>query len=599
VIPGVSDRVLVLDGEDTYAPEVVGGKGASIARMLSLGLRVPPAFVLPIEECRRYRAAGGQLDGEAWEAVLSGIAGLERATGKRFGDPAAPLLVSVRSAAAVSMPGMMDTILNLGMTDAVEVGLAALSGDASFALSTHARFVHEFGQTVLGADLDPPGPTARADELRLAVLEDTGAAVPTEPTEQLRAAIDAVFGSWSSRRAVAYRRHWGIDEDGGTAVVVQAMVFGNLAQRSGTGVLFTRNPLSGAPEPYGEWLAGGQGEDVVSGTHDPSPLSVLGEDLREIHDELLDAGRLLERHYADVQDIEFTVEDGRLYLLQARSAKRSPLAAVATAVDLASAGLIDRATALARVSPEQLAAALAPRLLEKTIAGAQVLARGTPACPGVAAGTVVADADAAAVALGDVVLARPTTSPEDVAGMIAARGVVTERGGSTSHAAVVTRALGRPSVVGVGEGVTTGWGGREVTVDGSSGVVYAGVLPTEIVSPQDVPGLERIVEWARERCPVEVLEHAPEVLDLDAAGLGIDADVDTEQLAERLRGAPAAAGSVLATQAGARAVLRAGVPVVVCLPGQRAAVMLVRLVQAVSESERPLGPRSTTEEKQA
>ena len=595
-MPSLSDRVFVLDAADTHGPEVVGGKGASIARMLSLGLTVPPAFVLPIEECRRYRAAGGCLDDEAWAAVLSGIGGLERATGRRLGDPSSPLLVSVRSAAAVSMPGMMDTILNLGMTDAVEAGLATLSGDAAFARATHVRFIQEFGHTVLGAHIDPPGPQAPPEEMRAAVLEDTGATVPTEPLDQLREAIYAVFASWSSRRAVAYRRHWAIDEDGGTAVVVQAMVFGNLAQRSGTGVLFTRDPLSGAPEPYGEWLAGGQGEDVVSGTHDPSPLSALCDELPEIHDELLQAGRLLEREYADVQDIEFTVESGRLYLLQSRSAKRSPLAAVRTAVDLAAEGLIDPATALGRISADQLASVLAPRLRDSTTAGAEVLARGTPACPGVGAGTVVGDAEAAEAASEDVVLARPTTSPEDVAGMIAARGVVTEHGGSTSHAAVVTRALGRPSVVGVGEGVTAGWAGREVTVDGSTGVVYAGVLPTQTVRSQDVPGLDRIVEWARELCPVEVVDEAPDVLDLDAAGLSVDAEVDPERLIEH--GARSVAGSMLATAEGARAVLCAGVPVVVRLPGQRTAVMLVRLVQAASESQRALSARHTTEEKE-
>ena len=594
----LSDRVYVLDGADTHGPDVVGGKGASIARMLSLGLRVPPAFVLPIEECRRYRAAGGRLDDGVWKAVLAGVGGLEQATGRRLGDPSSPLLVSVRSAAAVSMPGMMDTILNLGMTDAVEAGLASLSGDSAFARTTHVRFIQEFGHTVLGAHIAPPGSQARADEVRAAILAETGAEVSTHPLDQLRAAILAVFGSWSSRRAVAYRRHWGIDEDGGTAVVVQAMVFGNLGQRSGTGVLFTRDPLSGAAEPYGEWLAGGQGEDVVSGTHDPSPLSALRDELPEVHDELLAAGRLLESEYADVQDIEFTVERGRLYLLQARSAKRSPLAAVRTAVDLVAERLIDPATALGRISADQLASVLAPRLHESTIAGAEVLARGTPACPGVAAGTVVCDAEAADTASEDVVLARPTTSPEDIAGMIAACGVVTEHGGSTSHAAVVTRALGRPSVVGVGEGVTAGWSGRKVTVDGSSGVVYASVLPTETVRSQDVPGLDRIIEWAQQLCPVEVVEDAPEVFDLDAAGLSVDAEIDPEELVELLRGAPAASGSLLATPEGARAVRRAGVPVVVRLPGLQTAVMLLALVQAGRDGRQARGARHTTEEKE-
>jgi pyruvate, orthophosphate dikinase len=580
----VSDRVLVLDGSETFGPEVVGGKGASIAVMRSLGLSVPPAFVLPIDECRRYHAAGGSLDDEAWNAVLKGIAEIERATGRRLGDPSDPLLVSVRSAAAVSMPGMMDTILNLGMTDAVEAGLAELSGDSSFARDVHVRFVHEFGHTVLGAQIDPPGQLASADEVRAAVLADAGAIVPSEPSEQLRAAIGAVFGSWSSRRAAAYRRHWGISDDGGTAVVIQAMVFGNLDERSGTGVLFTRNPLDGAPEPYGEWLAGGQGEDVVSGTHDPSPLSALRTALPEVHDELLQAGSQLEREYADMQDIEFTVERGRLYLLQARSAKRSPVAAVRTAVDLASAGLIDPPVALGRISAQQVASVLAPRLLESVTASAEVIARGTSACPGVASGSVVLDSERAAAETGDVVLARPTTSPEDVVGMIAASAVVTERGGSTSHAAVVTRALGRPSVVGVGEGVTAGWEGRKVTVDGSGGVVYAGVLATERVRSEDIPGLEIVEQWARQLCPVTVVDEAPESLDLDEAGVSLDTDEDAERLIERLRGAPAVAGSILSTPAGARAVLASGVPIVVRLPSQHAVVLLMALAQAGTQS---------------
>ena len=578
----LSERILVLDGTATHGKDVIGGKGASVARMRALGLPVPPAFVLPIEECRRYHAAGRTLDDEVWEAVLEGIAQLERDTGRRLGDPSAPLLVSVRSGAAVSMPGMMDTILNLGITPEVEAGLGELAGDPGFARETHVRFVHEFGHTVLGADLDPPGEDATAEAVRAAVLEDTGEEVPADPREQLRAAILAVFGSWSSRRAVAYRRHWGIPEDGGTAVVVQAMVFGNLGQDSGTGVLFTRDPLNGDPEPFGDWLPGGQGEDVVAGTHDPLPLGALRDAMPEVHEELLAAGRRLEREHGDVQDIEFTVERGRLFLLQARAAKRSPLSAVRTAVDLADEGAIDPETALSRIAPEQLDTVLAPLLPEEATAAAEVLARGTPACPGVASGAVVADSSAAETADGPVVLARPTTSPEDVSGMIAARAVVTERGGATSHAAVVTRALGRPSVVGVGEGVTAGWAGREVTVDGTKGVVYAERLPTEAVPVASVPGLGRLLDWARERCPAEVVDDAPELFDTDEAGIVVDPDagLDVDALAERLRGAPAVRGSILNTPEGARAAVQAGVRVVVRRPDQHTATMLLRLVRA-------------------
>ena len=505
----VADRVVVLDGATVPSREVVGNKGRSIAWMLSLGLPVPPALCLPIDECRRFHAAGGELDEEAWSSVLAGVAGLEEKLGRSFGGGENPLLVSVRSGAAVSMPGMMDTVLNLGITGEVEAALARLSGDAVFARQTHNRFVHQFGEIVLRADIEEPGEDATPEEVREAVRRDTGEEVPSDPHEQLRAVIKTVFGSWSSRRAKAYRRHWGISEDGGTAVIIQAMVFGNLGENSGTGVLFSRNPLSGDPEPYGEWLPRGQGEDVVSGTHDPLPLAVLADSLPEAHERLLAVAKLLEREHGDVQDVEFTVERGELFLLQTRSAKRSPLAAVRAAVDLAKEGAIDRAEAVQRVTPEQLASVLAPRVAEQVAAAAEVVARGIAACPGVASGVAVADSGAACEADGDVVLTRPTTSPEDVSGMIAARAVVTERGGSTSHAAVVTRALGRPSVVGVGEGVTAELVGSELTVDGSAGVVYRGALPTEEVDPASVPGLTELIEWARELSPVEVDEAMP------------------------------------------------------------------------------------------
>jgi pyruvate, orthophosphate dikinase len=519
-LTAVADRVVVLDGRAVPSKEVVGNKGRSIAWMLSLGLPVPPALCLPIEECRRFHAAGEELDAEAWSSVLAGIAGLEEKLGRRFGGGGEqPLLVSVRSGAAVSMPGMMDTVLNLGITDEVETALARLSGDADFARQTHCRFVHQFGETVLKADIGEPGPDATPEAVREAVRRDSGEEVPTDPHEQLRAVIKTVFGSWSSRRAKAYRRHWGIPEDGGTAVIVQAMVFGNLGENSGTGVLFSRSPLTGAPEPYGEWLPRGQGEDVVSGTHDPLPLSALADSMPDAHARLLAAAKLLEREHGDIQDVEFTVERDELFLLQTRAAKRSPPAAVRAAVDLANEGAIDRAEAIRRVSPEQLTSVLAPRVSAEVAAAAEVVARGIAACPGVATGVAVADSDAACEAEGDVVLTRPTTSPEDVSGMIAARAVVTERGGSTSHAAVVTRALGRPSVVGVGEGTSAELAGEELTVDGSAGVVYRGALPTEEVDPANVPGLTELIEWAREssrvedsgaRSPVDLLRAAQE-----------------------------------------------------------------------------------------
>ncbi len=582
----VADRAVVLDGSTVPDREIVGGKGYSIAWMRSLGLPVPPALCLPIEECRRFHAAGGELEEEAWQSVLAGVAGLEEQLGRTFGGGDHPLLVSVRSGAAISMPGMMDTVLNLGITDEVEEALAALSGDRDFARSTHCRFVYQFGETVLGADIPEPGDEATPSEVREEVLADTDEEVPTDPYEALKAVIKTVFGSWSSRRAKAYRKHWGIPEDGGTAVIVQAMVFGNLGEDSGTGVLFSRNPLSGDPEPYGEWLPKGQGEDVVSGTHDPLPLEALASSMPAAHDSLLRAAKLLEREHGDVQDVEFTVERGELWLLQTRSAKRSPLAAVRAAVDLADEGAIDRAEAVSRVSAEQLATVLAPHLAGHVTDGAEIVARGVAACPGVATGVAVSDSDAAAEAAGDTVLTRPTTSPEDVSGMIGARAVVTERGGSTSHAAVVTRALGRPSVVGVGEGVTEALEGRELTVDGSAGVVYAGILPTEDVDPASVPGLPELVEWARELSPARVVDEAPGAVDLDAGGAALDESApDVEALVESLKGAEAARGSVLATAEGARALIKAGVGTVQRLPGQHEAALLLRLAQEKANLE--------------
>ncbi|HWH20508.1 MAG TPA: pyruvate, phosphate dikinase [Solirubrobacterales bacterium] len=563
-LTAVADRAVVLDGATVPSREVVGNKGRSIAWMLSLGLPVPPALCLPIEECRRFHVNGGELEAESWASVLAGIAGLEEKLGRTFGGGEHPLLVSVRSGAAVSMPGMMDTVLNLGITEEVEATLGHLSGDPDFARQTHCRFVHQFGETVLKADIDEPGPEATPAEVREAVRKDTGEDVPTDPHEQLRAVIKTVFGSWSSRRAKAYRKHWGISEDGGTAVIVQAMVFGNLGEDSGTGVLFSRNPLSGDPEPYGEWLPRGQGEDVVSGTHDPLPLSALAEGMPAANERLLTAAKLLEREHGDIQDVEFTVERGELWLLQTRAAKRSPQAAVRAAVDLVEEGAIDRAEALQRVTPEQLASVLAPRVSEVAAAAAEVVARGIAACPGVAAGVAVDDSDAACEAEGDVVLTRPTTSPEDVSGMIAARAVVTERGGSTSHAAVVTRALGRPSVVGVGEGATASLVGTELTVDGSAGVVYRGILETEEVDPASVPGLETLIEWAREASPVEVVADAGEG-SIDPEAVGTSDDVSTPE--------------------GARAAIKAGTTRVGKLAGQHEAALLLRFAQEKSNLE--------------
>ena len=454
-----TDRVILLDGTVTHGRDQLGGKAWGIVNMQRLGLPVPPAFVLPVSECDRFHELGS-LDGHMWQAVLRGLDHLAAQTDRKFGDPGRPLLVSVRSGAPVSMPGMMDTILNLGITDEAEQALARATGNQAFARDVHARFCLQFGKVVLDADIEPPAPPADAAAVRDAVREDVGRDIPADPFEQLRLAISAVFRSWRSRRAIAYRRHWNIPDHGGTAVTIQAMVFGNLDARSGTGVFFTRDPLTGADEPYGHWLPGGQGEDVVGGTHVTRPLDKLSKSSPQVYRQLLDHGRALEREHADVQDIEFTVERGTLYLLQTRSAKRSPMAAVRLATALHDEGLIDRAEALRRVTAAQVAQLLQQALAADVAAGAAVLARGEPACPGVAAGRVVRDPGDVVRDPGDVVgepgeeasscsadnpvvLVRPTTSPEDVPAMIAAAAVVTELGGASSHAAVVCRGLGR------------------------------------------------------------------------------------------------------------------------------------------------------------
>lgn len=441
--------------------------------MRSLDIPVPPAFVLTTEVCARFYDAGGTVPADVLDALPTAMAGLEKATGRTFGSGERPLLVSVRSGAAISMPGMMDTVLNLGMTDDVEAALAA--GDPVYAADTRRRFVEQFAKVV-------------------------GAEAPAEPWDQLRAAIEAVFHSWNSERAKWYRRERGIPEDGGTAVTVQAMVFGNLDDRSGTGVLFSRNPLTGDAEPYGEWLPRGQGEDVVSGRADALPLASMEEQMPEAHSALITAMTRLERDGRDVQDIEFTVQNGTLWLLQTRAAKRSPEAAVRLAVVLHEEGVLTESEALDRVTAEQVEVLLRPRVDPAALAGAEVLASGKPACPGVAIGVVVTDAEEAEDRADEgerVVLARPTTDPDDVGGMDAAQAVITELGGSTSHAAVVCREMGKPCVVGCGSGSVTPLAGKTVTVDGAAGAVYAGALPVVDAGSLDDPDLVRLTEWAR------------------------------------------------------------------------------------------------------
>ncbi|WP_433715429.1 pyruvate, phosphate dikinase [Nocardia sp. CA-084685] len=469
--------VVELDGACGLSRERIGGKAWSVDHMRGLGLPVPPAFVLTTEAWAEFGANGGLLDAQIWAGAQDGIAALERGTGRGFGATNHPLLVSVRSGAAVSMPGMMDTVLNLGMNDSVEAALTAETRNPGYASDTRRRFRTQYREIVLG---DPNG------------------IVPEDPWEQLRGAITAVFRSWDSARAKTYRRTRGVSDALGTAVTVQAMVFGNLDALSGTGVLFSRNPNTGARAAFGEWLVGGQGEDVVSGRTTPRPLDELAVVLPEVHGQLLTAAELLERDGRDIQDIEFTVESGRLWLLQSRPAKRSARAAVRAAVAMVDEGLIDADEALRRVEADQVRAVLRPASGEDT--GLTPLAQGESACPGLASGVVVTDSDEAETrsAAGEqVILARPTTSPDDLHGMIAAQAIVTELGGATSHAALVSRELGRPCVVGCGAGVVAALAGRIVTVDGGAGTVWPGRVSGKAVDASVIEDVERLAQWAQ------------------------------------------------------------------------------------------------------
>lgn len=508
-----------------------GGKATGLARMVAAGIPVPPAFVIGTDGYRAFRAAAS-LPPAIGEQAEQAIARLEAATGRRFGaGDGFPLLVSVRSGAQVSMPGMMDTVLNLGITGAGALALARHSGNVDFALDTWVRFWRMFAEIVLGLDGDDlagqladavEAARARPDAASFAALEAAALAaladqgedeVQADPRWQLRRAIAAVFESWDSRRARAYRAHHGIADDLGTAVTVQAMVFGNYDASSGSGVAFTRNPNSGQAALYGEFLTGRQGEDLVAGTATPQQLDAPGS-LAANHREALAAhGRRLETIYRDAVDIEFTVEGDRLYFLQVRPAKRTAQAAVRIATDLVDAGLATPDEALSRVSVDQLKRLLRPAFEPAALAAADVLVSGIGASPGHAFGIAILDADraAAAAAGGEkVILLRPTTSPQDIRGMLASQAIVTARGGALSHAAVVSRALDIPCVVGC-EGLGIDPDGRcfsvgadrfeegaPLSVDGNAGRIHSGVLPLE-ASARAGGHIDRLLAWSDAR----------------------------------------------------------------------------------------------------
>ena len=556
-----------LDGRELPDRSLIGGKAWSVARMMSLGLPVPPAFVVTTEACRAFLASGTLTDGLEAE-IRDGIAELERRTGRTFGGGERPLLVSVRSGAPVSMPGMMDTVLNIGITTETEATIAAACGDPVFARDVHRRFFDLYSSIVLKTHVDEFPRDGDPKDWAARVREASGADFPETVEDRLIHAVRAVFESWNSRRARRYREHHSIPHDLGTAVTVQAMVFGNLDRRSGTGVLFSRNPLTGENRPYGEYLACAQGEDVVSGKFTPKPIDAMREDVPEAYNELMQASAILERENGDVQDIEFTVESDRLYLLQTRAAKRAPAAAVRIAVDMAREGEIDIDTALDRVSPEQVRLLLAPRLATEPDPSL-VLAGGEGACPGIGRGVAVTSSDEAedrARAGEAVVLVRPTTSPEDVHGMIVAKAIVTETGGSTSHAAVVSRALGLPCIVGCGAGALSKLAGHKVTVDGAAGRVFDGLL--DVVTPHETDDerLAALTAWAVERSSLRVFRSGDQLpgpaVDLSA----VEGGEDPERLPALLAGNRGARGGAIASDEGIRAAVAAGLDFVVGEP---------------------------------
>ena len=551
---------------------VTGGKGANLAEMASIGLPVPPGFTITTEESVRYLNQGEAFSDELRANVVDALAHIERSVGKTFGDAADPLLVSVRSGARVSMPGMMDTVLNLGLNDETVEGLAATSGDQRFAWDSYRRFIQMYSDVVLGLDhglFEEALEIAKEDrgyfadtemnaadwqklvgEFKQIVAGELGKPFPQDVNEQLWGAIAAVFESWDAERAKVYRRLNSIPGDWGTAVNVQAMVFGNMGDTSATGVAFTRDPSTGERAYYGEWLVNAQGEDVVAGIRTPqyltkarreaagAELPSMEEAMPEAYEELARVFDLLENHYKDMQDIEFTVQQGKLWMLQTRNGKRTAKAALKMAVEMVSEGLIDEETAILRVDPMALDQLLHPTL--DPDAPRDELATGLPASPGAASGKIVLDADTAELWAGreeEVVLVRVETSPEDIHGMHAARGILTARGGMTSHAAVVARGMGRPCVSGASgvsinlEKRTLRIGSRElkegdvITLDGATGQIMAGRVPT--IEPELAGDFGTLMEWADKhrrmgvRTNAETPEDCKTARGFGAEGIGL------------------------------------------------------------------------------
>jgi pyruvate,orthophosphate dikinase len=543
---------------------LLGGKGAGLAEMTRAGLPVPPGFTITTEACNDYFAAGERLPDGLWEDVQDAMREVEREAGKRFGGRENPLLVSVRSGSKFSMPGMMDTVLNLGLNEETLQGLIALTHNERFGWDAYRRFIQMFGRIVLNVDgtrfdealeaakarhgakadtdLDAAALRSLAAEFKAIVKEATGRDFPTAPDEQLDLAIKAVFGSWFGKRAVDYRNYNKIPHDLGTAVNVVTMVFGNMGDDSGTGVAFTRDPNTGEKVLYGEYLTNAQGEDVVAGIRTPQKIAHLAQDLPQAYREFQEIAARLERHYRDVQDMEFTIERGRLFMLQTRTAKRTAAAAVKIAVDMVAEGIITEAEAVARIEPAQVDQLLRAQFDPRARQAAKRIAKGLNASPGAAVGRAVFDADTAVewAARGErVVLVRIETSPDDFHGMAVAEGILTARGGATSHAAVVARQIGKPCVAGCAELLVdyrersasaegaTFREGDLISVDGSTGEVFLGALPTVAARFEEQPELQTILGYADKIRRLQVWtnadkpEEAAQARSYGAQGIGL------------------------------------------------------------------------------
>jgi len=539
---------------------LLGGKGADLAEMTRLGLPVPPGMTVTTEACKYYNSHGARFPPGLEQEILERLKVIESKTGKILGDPQKPLLVSVRSGAPISMPGMMDTVLNLGLNDETVIGLIRLTSSERFAYDAYRRFVQMFGKVVLGVkgerfeailqqhksrlgvrfdhELDAATLASMVREFKEVIRQETGRDFPDNPYDQLRMAVGAVFESWNGKRAVVYRAANKIPDTLGTAVNIQTMVFGNLGPDSGTGVCFTRNPSTGDAVLFGEFLTNAQGEDVVAGIRTPKPIAQLEDEMPEVYRQLLNVCMLLERHFKDMQDIEFTVERGKLFILQSRSGKRTATAAVKIAYDLVGEGLLEREQAILRIQPSHVEQ-LVHKQIDPTYDGRPV-ATGLPASPGAATGKVIFDTDEAHLLGGrgeDVILVREETTPEDIHGMIAARGVLTSRGGMTSHAAVVARGMGKPAVVGCEQikidldnemfstRRVTVRKNEIITIDGTTGNVLLGVVPT--IEPKLSVEAEELLKWADRtrrlgvRANADTPESSIQAREFGAEGIGL------------------------------------------------------------------------------